>query len=123
VIQPSLLAGLGDAPDPQPGSSDEFYTPSKWFRTWNAESGGFTVDTCATRESAKVVRFYDYLRDGLAQDYAGELPWTNPPYSGITPWVLLAWRWMATTSRRRSRSYRSGFQSWLGPLATETSSG
>lgn len=90
MSQISLLAGLGPAPDPPSGASDEFYTPRREFEPWHREFG-FTLDPCATAESAKVARYFDYLKDGLTQSWAGERVFCNPPYSDITPWVRKAW--------------------------------
>lgn len=78
-----------------PGESDEFYTPRPLFAKWHDEFK-FTVDACATRESACVPRFYDFKADGLVQKYAGERVWCNPPFSDIGPWIHLAQAWMQT---------------------------
>lgn len=76
-------------PKAPPGSSDEFYTPSRWYLPWHQEFR-FTLDVCATTESAKCPRFFTKAEDGLAQSWAGERVWCNPPYSDITPWVRKA---------------------------------
>lgn len=49
----------------------------------------FTVDVAA--HNARCARFYDRAADGLAQDWAGERVWCNPPYSAVGPWVSKAW--------------------------------
>lgn len=51
----------------------------------------FTIDVAASAENAKVPRFYTRAQDGLAQPWAGERVWCNPPYSVIRPWVEKAW--------------------------------
>jgi len=51
----------------------------------------FTVDVAASKENAKLPRFYTLEDDGLAQDWSGERVWCNPPYSDIAPWVEKAW--------------------------------
>jgi len=56
------------------------------------ERFGFTVDVAAAAHNAKLTRFYDVDSDGLAQSWAGERVWCNPPYSDIEPWVEKAWR-------------------------------
>lgn len=53
---------------------------------------GFTVDVAAAAHNTKLPRFYDRVVDGLAQPWAGERVWCNPPYSSIEPWVAKAWR-------------------------------
>lgn len=89
--QLSLLAGHGfEASDPPPGSSDEWYTPTWFFGPLQGQYG-YNLDVCATKESAKCARYFDYLADGLAQSWAGAVWWCNPPYSDITPWVERAW--------------------------------
>ena len=50
------------------------------------ERFGFTVDVAASEENAKLPRFYSLEDDGLAQSWAGERVWLNPPYSHIAPW-------------------------------------
>ncbi len=88
------------------GGSDEWYTPRQTFREWEARFGGFTLDVCATRESAKCPRYFDLAGDGslavdgLAQDWSGERVWCNPPYS--TPNLE---RWMAKCSSEAPRTH------------------
>lgn len=47
----------------------------------------FTLDPCATRESAKCTLFFTKEVDGLKQSWAGHRVWLNPPYSNIRPWL------------------------------------
>jgi phage N-6-adenine-methyltransferase len=51
----------------------------------------FTVDVAAATHNTKCERFYDAVTDELAQSWAGERVWCNPPYSAIAPWVEKAW--------------------------------
>ena len=53
---------------------------------------GFTIDVAAAEHNAKLPRFFDRHDDGLAQSWAGERVWCNPPFSSIAPWVAKAWR-------------------------------
>lgn len=55
------------------------------------ERFGFTVDVAASERNAKCERFYTLTDDGLAQSWADESVWCNPPYSDIAPWVRKAW--------------------------------
>lgn len=53
--------------------------------------GPFTVDVAAADHNARCERYYTREIDGLAQDWAGERIWCNPPYSDIAPWIRKAW--------------------------------
>lgn len=55
------------------------------------ERFGFTLDVAAAAHNAKCVRYYDRQADGLAQSWAGEMVWCNPPYSDCGAWVRKAW--------------------------------
>jgi phage N-6-adenine-methyltransferase len=78
ALQPSSLASETD--------SDENYTPDKFFAPLHLEFQ-FTLDPCATAESAKCPLFFTKAQDGLKQRWAGHRVWLNPPYSDITPWL------------------------------------
>lgn len=54
------------------------------------ERFGFTIDVAASAHNAKLPRYYTIEQDGLAQSWAGERVWCNPPYSDIKPWVAKA---------------------------------
>lgn len=69
---------------------DDRRTPQELFDELDAEHGPFTVDVAASAENAKCLRFYDLASDGLAQSWAGELVWCNPPFSRLMPWVQKA---------------------------------
>ncbi len=47
----------------------------------------FTLDVCALPHNAKLERYFTPEQDGLAQSWAGERVWCNPPYSDVEPWV------------------------------------
>jgi len=51
----------------------------------------FTLDVAAAAHNAKCARFLTLEDDGLAQDWASEMVWCNPPYSNIGAWVVKAW--------------------------------
>ena len=51
----------------------------------------FTIDVAASDHNAKLPRYYTRADDGLAQSWAGERVWCNPPYSVLRPWVEKAW--------------------------------
>lgn len=59
---------------------DDWETPQDLFDELNDEFN-FTLDACATPENAKHSHFFTEVEDGLAQDWAGETVWCNPPYS------------------------------------------
>jgi len=52
---------------------------------------GFTLDVAAAEHNTKCPRYFDRSIDGLAQSWAGERVFCNPPYSDIRPWVEKAW--------------------------------
>jgi phage N-6-adenine-methyltransferase len=58
----------------------------------------FTLDVAAAAHNAKCARYFTREDNGLAQSWAGESVWCNPPYSDIEPWVIKAWdEWIYTT--------------------------
>ena len=65
---------------------DEQFTPTKVFAPLNAEFQ-FTLDPCATAESAKCAKFYTKVQNGLKQSWANERVFLNMPYSNIEPWL------------------------------------
>lgn len=65
----------------------EWETPQEFFNKLDAEFH-FTLDPCATPETAKCKKFYTKENDGLKQDWVGEAVFCNPPYgSAIKHWV------------------------------------
>ena len=52
---------------------------------------GFTADVAASAENAKLPRYFTREADGLAQSWAGERVWCNPPFSNLDPWLVKAW--------------------------------
>jgi phage N-6-adenine-methyltransferase len=62
-------------------------TPKDFFDNIDNEFH-FTLDPCATPETAKCKKFYTKEDDGLKQDWTGEIVFCNPPYgSEIKNWV------------------------------------
>jgi phage N-6-adenine-methyltransferase len=79
---------------------DDRRTLPEVFEPLAKEFGPFTVDVAANVENAKCARYYTKEQDGLAQPWADEVVWCNPPYSDIRPWVEKALR---ETADRRCR--------------------
>lgn len=58
----------------------------------------FTIDVAASDANAKLPQYWTEDDDGLAQPWAGERVWANPPYShpNLELWTAKAWReWTA----------------------------
>jgi phage N-6-adenine-methyltransferase len=60
-------------------ATGEWETPQVLFDQLDWIYGGFTLDPCATAESAKCPRFYTRSDDGLSQPWTGKV-FMNPPY-------------------------------------------
>jgi phage N-6-adenine-methyltransferase len=73
---------------PRPEIDDRATTP-EMFGPLN-DRFHFTIDVAASPANAKCERFYTTADNGLAQSWAGERVWCNPPYSNIVPWVAKA---------------------------------
>jgi phage N-6-adenine-methyltransferase len=94
------LVGFKAKNHPQQPVSDEVDdrgTDPAFFATLN-QRFRFTVDVAAAPHNAKCERYYTRLEDGLAQSWAGERVWCNPPYSAalLRAFVEKAWdamRW------------------------------
>jgi len=71
-------------------SVDDRATVPEVFGPLN-ERFGFTIDVAAAAHNTKCERYYSIEDDGLAQSWADERVWCNPPYSSIRPWVEKAW--------------------------------
>jgi phage N-6-adenine-methyltransferase len=74
------------------GSGRTWATPPEVFTPLEREFG-FTLDPCATPDSAKCARYFTEADDGLAQSWAGETVFMNPPYGReLAAWVSKARR-------------------------------
>lgn len=68
----------------------DWETPQPFFDALDAEFG-FTLDVCATHETAKCERYFTPIEDGLSQPWSG-ICWCNPPYGReIALWVRKAY--------------------------------
>lgn len=68
-------------------NNDEWETPQTLFDRLDAIHH-FTLDPCSTHENAKCVKHYTRDEDGLAQSWAGEVVFCNPPYGRqVSKWV------------------------------------
>ena len=62
-------------------------TPQDFFDKLNEEFN-FTLDPCATPETAKCTKFFTEEDDGLLQDWGGHTVFCNPPFgTAIKRWV------------------------------------
>jgi phage N-6-adenine-methyltransferase len=71
---------------------DDRATSAALFGSIAREHGPFTIDVAASASNAKCERFFTLDDDGLAQSWAGERVWCNPPFSSIRAWVTKAWQ-------------------------------
>jgi site-specific DNA-methyltransferase (adenine-specific) len=70
---------------------EDWGTPQTLFDQLHAEFR-FTLDVCASPENTKCARYFTRQEDGLAQAWAGEVCWMNPPYGrGVAAWVRKAY--------------------------------
>lgn len=67
--------------------TNEWSTPQDFFDTLNKEFH-FTLDPCATKETAKCEKFYTEEDNGLSKNWDNEIVFCNPPYGReIKKWV------------------------------------
>jgi len=66
-------------------------TPQDFFQKLDEEFN-FTLDPCATAETAKCEKYYTEADNGLQQDWQGESVFMNPPYGReIKHWLKKAY--------------------------------
>ena len=71
-------------------ATDQWATPLAFFEVWHARFG-FTLDVCADAGNAKCQRYFTRDVNGLAQAWAPDVCWMNPPYGReIGRWVQKA---------------------------------
>lgn len=87
MIQADAFPEIKLTPEEEP---NERYTPWGFFSELHREFN-FTLDACATAESAKCERFLTKADDGLKAWWHGERVWCNPPFDDIETWVRKAW--------------------------------
>jgi phage N-6-adenine-methyltransferase len=86
--RPQQVASHGARPD-----IDDRATPPEVFGPLH-ERFAFTIDVAASPHNAKCPRYFTEADDGLAQSWAGERAWCNPPFSfpNIPAWAAKAWQ-------------------------------
>lgn len=102
--------------------TDEWETPQELFDSLNDEFH-FTIDVCATKENAKVKRFYTKDQDGLKQNWEGETVWCNPPYGrAMYAWIHKCYKHSIVGGGTAvmlipSRTDTKAFHDWILPYA------
>lgn len=71
---------------------DDWETPKELYEELNREFH-FTLDAASSDQNHKAEKYYTQLDDGLAQNWAGEVVWCNPPYGRLETarWVAKAY--------------------------------
>jgi phage N-6-adenine-methyltransferase len=91
------------------GHGREWQTPPEVIGPLNAEFQ-FTLDPCATAANAQCQRFFTEADNGLAQSWAGERVFMNPPYGR----EIYAW------ARKADHESRGGAALVVGLLPAST---
>jgi site-specific DNA-methyltransferase (adenine-specific) len=91
------------------GDGRHWATPPEVFDPLHAEFD-FTLDPCATPESAKCKRFFTEVENGLVRHWSGERVFMNPPYGR----EVYAW-----TRKAREESAKGALVVGLLPASTD----
>jgi phage N-6-adenine-methyltransferase len=83
----AMVAGLPALGTQADYDANAWRTPPDLFERLNAQYGGFSIDLAASSDNALCPCFYTREDDGLAQSWANEVGWCNPPYDDIASWV------------------------------------
>lgn len=71
--------------------SSMWETPQEFFKSVQEEFN-LNLDVCATRENAKLPKYYDAKANGLKSTWGGYRVYCNPPYGReISKWVKRAY--------------------------------
>lgn len=86
----------------------------------------FTVDAASSPSNRKCERHWTIENDGLAQSWAGERVYCNPPYSDIEPWIEKAWvekyAQLSVLLLPSNRTEQPWWQDWVEPYRDQTGS-
>ena len=104
-------------------SKDDRHTPRALFDALQDEHR-FTLDAAASANNALCPRFFDLASNGLAQSWAREVVWCNPPYSNLKDWVEKAIRETREPGGARrvvmllpaNRTEQRWWQEWIEPV-------
>jgi phage N-6-adenine-methyltransferase len=95
TARPDILPGMSGlfapAPDFVGDNKDDRAVPPHIFAPWHAEFQ-FTIDAAANHHNAKLPRYWTEKDNALAQSWAPERVYCNPPFSTLQPWIEKAWR-------------------------------
>ena len=73
--------------------SKDWETPQDFYEKLNEEFGPFTLDPCATEETAKCENYFTMQNDGLFRSWAKQTVFMNPPYGRqISNWIRKAYQ-------------------------------
>lgn len=103
-----------------PSNTIQWGTPKDLFDKLNDEFN-FTLDVCASDGMEMCKNYFNPEKDGLKQDWGGNICWMNPPYGKeITQWVKKAALSQAVTvALLPARTDTKWYQEWVQPYASE----
>lgn len=99
--------------------TDSRSTPQDWFDQLHARFR-FTVDAAASKENAKLPRYWTVQDSAFDQEWWGERIYINPPFSNIEPWVMKAHEVSLMTPLvvmvvPANRTEQPWWQTWIEP--------